>query len=68
MNKAGRLIRAEMKRKGVNSKDMCKKLKKFGEELSPSSFDIKICRGNFKAVFFLNCMEVLKVETLNIKT
>ena len=67
MNKAGRLIRAEMKREGVNSKEMCKKLIKFGEKLTPSSFNIKICRGNFKADFFLNCMEVLEVETLNLK-
>ena len=67
MNKAGRLIRAEMKREGVGSKEMCKKLIKFGEKLEPESFNVKISRGNFKADFFLNCMEVLEIETLNLK-
>lgn len=68
MKKAGRIIRAEMKKKGIDSKKMCKKLIKFGEKLTFKSFDIKISRGNFKADFFLNCMEVLEVENLNLKT
>ncbi|MCL4497606.1 MAG: DUF6471 domain-containing protein [Deltaproteobacteria bacterium] len=46
---------------------MCKKLIKFGEKLEPESFNVKISRGDFKADFFLNCMEVLEIETLNLK-
>lgn len=60
------IIKAEMKRKGVSVKEMCTLLSDEGEILIETSFNNKISRGNFSALFFVKCMRVLKVSEIKI--
>jgi hypothetical protein len=61
------LIKAEMKRKGIGAKELCELLKPFGENLTELSFNNKISRGGFNAVFFFKCMRALKVKRLELE-
>jgi len=58
------IIKSKMKLKGVKSKELAKKLSEYGESLSESSFNNKMSRGGFSAVFFFKCMKILGIETL----
>ncbi len=64
-------IRAEMKRRDISTKKICFLLKNdFGLHIEEASFNNKISRSSFNAVFFFQCMYVLGVSTIkcNIKT
>lgn len=63
-----RIIRSEMKRKGVTSKEMAELLttEEYSEQLSEDSFNNKMTRGTFSAVFFYKCMKVLGVCDLRM--
>jgi hypothetical protein len=60
------IIKSEMKRKNVSSKEMCDLLKKESERLVETSFYNKLSRGGFSAVFFIMCMKVLKVKEIKL--
>jgi len=60
------IIKSEMKRKNVSSKEMCDLLKKESERLVETSFNNKLSRGGFSAVFFIKCMKVLKVKEIKL--
>jgi len=60
-------IRAEMKRKDIQVKDMVKLLKPYGENLNVQSFNNKMTRGNFSAVFFFKCMYALDLNVVRLK-
>lgn len=60
-------IRAEMRGKKVSTKEMCELLKnEFEIKLNEQSFNNKISRGNFNAVFFFQCMYLLDVKFISI--
>lgn len=61
------LIKAELHRRGLKVKDLVELLKPYGEELSETSFNNKMSRGGFGAVFFFKCMDALGVKSLNLK-
>lgn len=62
-----RLIKSELHRRGMKVKDLVELLKPYGEDLTEVSFNNKMSRGGFSAVFFLKCMRVLKVKRLEIE-
>lgn len=61
------LIKSELKRRGLKVKELIALLKPFGEDLTELSFNNKMSRGGFSAVFFLKCMLALDVRELKIK-
>jgi hypothetical protein len=61
------IIKAEMTRKGIKVKDMVELLKPYGEELSELSFNNKMARKTFSAIFFIKCMKALGVKTVKIE-
>ncbi len=60
------LIKSEMKRKSVSSKEMCELLEEENEILIETSFNNKLSRGAFSAVFFIKCLKVLKVKEIKL--
>lgn len=60
------LIKAEMKRKGVSVKEMCALLSSENEEIIETSFNNKLSRGSFSAIFFIKCMKALKVQEIKL--
>ena len=61
------IIKAELKRKGLKVKELTKLLKNYGETLTEASFNNKMSRGGFSAVFFFKCMKALDVNDVKIK-
>jgi len=59
-------IRAEMKRREITVKDMCEKLVHYDEKLNIQSFNNKMSRGNFSAVFFFKCMCALNIKKVEL--
>ncbi len=62
-----RLIKSELHRRGMKVKDLVELLKPYGENLTEVSFNNKMSRKGFSAVFFIKCMKALKVNNLNLK-
>ncbi|WP_310438736.1 DUF6471 domain-containing protein [Sulfuricurvum sp.] len=60
------LIKSELKRRGLKVKNLVDLLKPFGEDLTELSFNNKMSRGGFSAVFFLKCMQALEVKDLKV--
>lgn len=60
------LIKSELQRRGLKVKDLVEKLKLYGENLSEKSFNNKMSRGGFNAVFFLKCMKAIGVKSIDI--
>ena len=67
MIKPSLIIRSEMAKKDLRTKDICLLLKDKGINIDEQSFNMKMSRGTFSAVFFLECLEILEVETLRLK-
>lgn len=61
------LIKSELQRKGLKVKDLVEKLKPYGENLTEKSFNNKMSRKGFSAVFFLKCMMALDIKDLKLK-
>ncbi len=61
------LIKSELQRRGLKVKDLVEKLKPYGESLTEKSFNNKMSRGGFSAVFFLKCMKAIGVKNINIE-
>lgn len=60
-------IRAEMKRRDISVKDIVELLKPYGENLNVQSFNNKMTRGNFSAVFFFKCMCAMDLNIVRLK-
>ena len=58
------IIKAEMARKGVKVKEMVELLKPYGEDLTELSFNNRMSRKGFSAIFFLKCLLVLGVRDI----
>jgi hypothetical protein len=66
-DKAKRLLRAEMVRRGVTYEDLTKKLAEIGVEETPENIRNKVSRGKFMASFMLQCLRAIGVETLRLE-
>jgi len=63
---AKNILKAELKRKGVDYEDLAEKLKGFGIEESYNSINTKINRGSFTFQFFLQCMEAIGAKEIRL--
>lgn len=61
------LIKAELNKRGLKVKDLVELLKPYGEKLTEQSFNNKMSRKGFSAMFFLKCMKALGVKNLNLE-
>jgi len=65
--KAKRLLRTEMVRRGVTYEDLTKKLAEIGIVETPENIRNKVSRGKFMASFMLQCLRAIGVETLRLE-
>lgn len=61
------IIKAELHRKGLKVKDLVELLKSYEENLTEQSFNNKMTRKGFSAIFFLKCMFALDIKDIKIK-
>jgi len=64
--KIGLFLRAEMKRRNISSKELCKKLDELGMPEKPLNINNKISRGTFSAVFLVQCLKAIGYEKWDI--
>jgi Domain of unknown function (DUF6471) len=64
--KAKRLLRVEMARRGLTYDGLAEKLAAAGVGETPANLRNKVSRGKFTATFLLLCCEVMGVKTLDL--
>lgn len=60
------VIRSEMARQQITYKDLLERLNSIGIEDTENNLRNKIGRGRFSALLFMQCLEVMGVETLSV--
>lgn len=61
------IIKSELQRRGLKVKDLVRLLKNYGEILTENSFNNKMSRNSFSAVFFFKCMIALETKEIKLK-
>jgi hypothetical protein len=65
--KAARFLKAELKRAEVTYAGLADRLNKHGMEETEGSIGAKLARGTFSVTFFLGCLAVLGIATLELE-
>lgn len=60
------IIKSELARKGFDYSELAIRLQELGILEEPSNINSKINRGKFSFTFFLQCMQAIGTETVNI--
>lgn len=66
-DKAKRLLKSELVKRGVSNVDLTLLLNKIGIEETKASIDSKISRGSFSATFLLQCLIVIGCRKIEIE-
>lgn len=66
-DKAKRLLKSEMVKRGFSNTDLVGLLNEIGIEETKASIDSKISRGSFSATFLLQCLTVIGCHKLEIE-
>ena len=66
-DKAKRLLKSEMVKRGYTNADLVGLLNEIGIEETKASIDSKISRGSFSATFLLQCLTVIGCHKLEIE-
>lgn len=66
-NKAKRLLKSELVRRGVSNSQLAQLLSDIGVEETKSSIDSKISRGTFSASFLLQCLSVIGCKKVDVE-
>lgn len=66
-DKAKRLLKSELVKRGISNSDLALLLKEIGETETKASIDSKISRGSFSASFFLQCLSVIGCSKIEIE-
>ncbi len=66
-NKAKRLLKSEMVKRGFTNADLVGLLNEIGVEETKASIDSKISRGSFSATFLLQSLTVIGCHKLEIE-
>jgi hypothetical protein len=66
VERASRLLKAELKRAGVTYEELARRLREQGLDETKHSVAAKIGRGTFPAAFFLATMKSIGRENINI--
>lgn len=59
------ILKAELKRRSCSYRDLAKLLRDIGVETSEPTLRNKISRGNFNAVFFLQCLAAVGATSMH---
>lgn len=65
-NQAKGLLKSELKRRNVSYAQLVEKLAEIGVVESEPNVRNKLSRGKFTAVFLLQCLEAIGVDTLRV--
>lgn len=65
--KATNMIKAELTRRGIGYDELQEKLAAMGIEETANSINVKINRGSFSFVFFLQVMKAIGAKTLRLE-
>lgn len=60
------LLKSELKRKGVTYGQLVERLRAVGVDEKEANIKNKLSRGKFSAVFLVQCMDAVGVETLRL--
>lgn len=60
------IIKSELARKGIDYPELSIRLREIGIHDEASNLNSKINRGKFSFTFFLQCMQAIGTETINI--
>jgi hypothetical protein len=63
---AKNILKAELKRKGVDYDTLAERLNELGVEENYNSINTKINRGTFTFQFFLQCMEAIGANEIRL--
>lgn len=66
-DKAKRILKSELIKRGVSNSDLVLLLKEMGIEETKASVDSKISRGSFSACFFLQCLGAIGCKKIKIE-
>jgi len=66
-DKAKRLLKSELVKRGVSNTDLVLLLNAIGVEETKASIDSKISRGSFSATFLLQCLTVIGCHKIEIE-
>ena len=66
-DKAKRLLKSELVKRGVSNADLVVLLNEIGVEETKASIDSKISRGSFSATFLLQCLTVVGCHKIEIE-
>lgn len=66
-DKAKRLLKSELVKRGVSNTDLVLLLSEIGVEETKASIDSKISRGSFSATFLLQCLTVIGCHKIEIE-
>lgn len=65
--KATNMLKAELTRRGITYDQLQEKLAQIGIEETTNSINVKINRGSFGFVFFLQVMKAIGAKTLRME-
>jgi 3-mercaptopyruvate sulfurtransferase SseA len=60
------LLKAELKKRNVNYKELAGMLKQLGIHETDRNIANKLARGGFSAVFMIQCLSAIGCETLHL--
>ena len=66
-DKAKRLLKSEMVKRGFTNADLVGLFNEIGIEETKASIDSKISRGSFSATFLLQCLTVIGCQKIEIE-
>jgi Domain of unknown function (DUF6471) len=61
------LLKAELKRRGLNYADLAEKLSAIGIKENEKNVSNKINRGTFTAIFFFQCLKAIGAKTIHLE-
>ena len=67
-DKAKRLLKSELIKRGVSNSDLTMRLNGLGIQETKSGIESKISRGTFSATFFIQCLSAIGCEKLEIES
>ncbi len=66
-DKAKRLLKSELVKRGISNADLALMLNEIGVEDTKAGIDSKISRGKFSACFLLQCLTVIGCHKIEIE-
>jgi len=62
------LLKAELKRRNVGYRELAEKLTAMGTPETERNIANKISRGGFTAAFFVQCLEAIGAQEINLRS